>query len=97
LREATAPPRRPLPGRRPGRPSAASVVADASGEVADIGLPLAPSPPLLPLERQKFDFGDIDHWLDLTDQAIRRTQRVLDAQGKPRLSYGAHAYKDEAG
>jgi hypothetical protein len=80
LREATAPPRRPLPGRRRGRPSAASVVADASGEVADIGVPLVPSPPLLPFERQKFDFGDIDHWLDLTDQAIRRAQRVLDAQ-----------------
>jgi hypothetical protein len=77
LREATAPSRRPLPGRRPGRPSAASVVADASGEVADIGLPLAPSPPLPPLERQKFDFSDIDRLLDLTDQAIRRTQRVL--------------------
>ena len=41
---------------------------------------LVPSPPLLPFERQKFDFGDIDHWLDLTDQAIRRAQRVLDAQ-----------------
>jgi hypothetical protein len=38
---------------------------------------LAPSPPLPPLERQKFDFSDIDRLLDLTDQAIRRTQRVL--------------------
>ena len=80
LREATAPPRRAMPGRHRGRPSAASVVADASGEVADIGVPLVPSPPLPPLERQQFDFSDIDRLLDLTDQTIRRTQRVLDAQ-----------------
>ena len=78
LRDATAPPRRPLPGRHPGRPRTASVGEDASGEVADIGFPLAPSPPLLPLERHKFDFSDIDRLLDLTDQAIRRTQRVLE-------------------
>jgi hypothetical protein len=97
LRDATAPPRHPLPGRRPGRPSAASVVDDANAEVADTGLALVPSPPLPPLERREFDFSDIDHWLDLTDQAIRRTQRVLDAQGKPRFSYGAHAYNDVSG
>jgi hypothetical protein len=79
LREATAPPRRPMPGRRPGRPSAASLVADTSGEVADMGFPLVPSPPLPPLERRAFDFSDIDRLLDLTDQAIRRAQRVLEA------------------
>jgi hypothetical protein len=80
LREATAPPRRPVPGRRPGRPSAASLGADTSGAVADTGFPLVPSPPLSPLERQKFDFSDIDRLLDLTDQAIRRTQSVLEVQ-----------------
>jgi hypothetical protein len=80
LREATAPPRRPLPGRRRGRPSTASLVADTSGEVADTGFPLVPSPPLSPLERQKFDFSDIDRLLDLTDQAIRRAQSVLEVQ-----------------
>jgi hypothetical protein len=80
LREATAPPRRPLPGRRRGRPSTASLVADTSGEVADTGFPLVPSPPLSPLERQKFDFSDIDRLLDLTDQAIRRAQEVLEVQ-----------------
>jgi hypothetical protein len=79
LRDAVAPPRRPMPGRRRGRPSTASVVADASRAVADIGVPFVPSPPLPPLERQQFDFSDIDRLLDLTDQAIRRTQRVLDA------------------
>ena len=80
LREAAAPPRRPLPGRRPGRPSAASVVDDANGEVADMGLALVPSPPLHPLDRREFDFSELDHWLDLTDQAIRRTQRVLEVR-----------------
>jgi hypothetical protein len=69
----------PLPGRRPGRPRAASAVADASGAGADIGVPLVPSPPLLPLERQQFDFSDIDRLLDLTDQAIRHAQRVIEA------------------
>ena len=39
--------------------------------------PLVPSPPLPPLERQEFDFSDIDHLLDRTDQAIRRVQNVL--------------------
>jgi len=58
------------------------VVADASGAGADIGVPLAPSPPLLPLERQQFDFSDIDRLLDLTDQAIRRAQSVLEEYAK---------------
>jgi hypothetical protein len=40
---------------------------------------LVPSPPLLPLERQQFDFSDIDRLLDLTDQAIRHAQRVIEA------------------
>jgi hypothetical protein len=82
LRDAAAAPRRPLPGRRPGRPRAASGVADASGAGADIGVPLVPSPPLLPLERQQFDFSDIDRLLDLTDQAIRRAQSVLEEYAK---------------
>src|SRR5271170_4218419 len=80
LREAAAPPRRPVPGRRPGRPSAASLDNDADGDVAQIGAPLSPSPPLPPLARQESDFSDIDRLLDLTDQAIRRAQRVLEVQ-----------------
>ena len=80
LREATAPPRRPLPGRRPGRPSAARWLPMPAARLPISGFPLVPSPPLPPLERQKFDFGDIDRLLDLTDQAIRRAQSVLEAQ-----------------
>jgi hypothetical protein len=82
LREAAAPPRRPLPGRRPGRPSAASLAAAASGtEGPGATAPLlAPSPPLPPLERSEFEFGELDRWLDLADQAIRRAQRVLEQE-----------------
>jgi hypothetical protein len=80
LREAAAPPRRPAPGRRRGRPSAASLDDDADGDVAQIAAPLSPSPPLPPLERRTFDFGELDRWLDLTDQAIRRVERVLADQ-----------------
>jgi hypothetical protein len=80
LREVVAPPRRPVPGRRAGRPGAASLVDDANGGVAQIAAPLSPSPPLPPLERRKFEFGEIDRWLDLTDQAIRRVERVLADQ-----------------
>jgi hypothetical protein len=80
LREAAAPPRRPLPGRCRGRPSAASLAAAAaeSGSPRAMGPLLAPSPPLPPLERREFEFGELDRWLDSADQAIRRAQRVLE-------------------
>jgi hypothetical protein len=79
LRETAAPPRRPLPGRRPGRPSAAFLAATAAGsEDPAVPAPLAPSPPLPRLQREEFEFGELDRWLDLADQAIRRAQRVLE-------------------
>ena len=78
LRETAAPPRRPLPGRRPGRPSAASLGAlAAAAEDPSTAAPLAPSPPLPRLQREEFEFGELDRWLDIADQAIRRTQRIL--------------------
>jgi hypothetical protein len=80
LREAAAPPRHPMPGRRPGRPSAASLDDDA--DVPQMAAPLPPSPPLPPLERRTFEFAELDRWLDLTDQAIRRVERVLEQQEK---------------
>jgi hypothetical protein len=82
LREAAAPPRHAMPGRRQGRPSATSVDDDAAGDVAQIAAPLSPSPPLPPLERRRFEFSELDRWLDLTDQAIRRVERVLELQVK---------------
>ena len=81
LREATTAPRRPQPGRWPGRPGAAVVerVDAAAGEPLT---PLVPSPPLPPLERRQFDFSNIDQLLDRTDQAIRRAQNVLEEHSK---------------
>jgi hypothetical protein len=77
LREATAPPRRPQPGRRPGRPSPAPIdnLQRVSGDLTPV---LAPSPPLPPLACREFDFSELDRLLDLTDQAIRRAQEVLE-------------------
>lgn len=80
LRDAAAAPRHPLPGRRPGRPSAKSLIDDIAGNAAEIPLALSPSPRLPPLERREFDFSDLDRWLDLADQAIRRVHRVLEQQ-----------------
>jgi hypothetical protein len=77
LREATTPPRRPLPGRRPGRPSGA-IIEQVDAAAVEITPSLVPSPPLPPLQRREFDFSDIDQLLDRTDQAIRRAQRVID-------------------
>jgi hypothetical protein len=78
LREAAAAPRRPQPGRGPGRPSAASLASTAArSEDPAVPAPLAPSPPLPRFQREEFEFGELDRWLDLADQAIRRTQRIL--------------------
>jgi hypothetical protein len=79
LREAAAPPRRPLPGRRPGRPSGSPFPTsdENEGPAATASVPLA-SPPLPPLERREYEFGELDRWLDLADQAIRRAQHLLE-------------------
>jgi hypothetical protein len=81
LRAATTAPRRPQPGRRPGRPGAA-VIEAVNTAAAELPAPLVPSPPLPPRERRQFDFSDIDQLLDLTDQAIRRAQQVLGEHSK---------------
>jgi hypothetical protein len=81
LREAAASPRQPMPGRRPGRPSRAALAAAAAGneDPAASGSVLSPSPlPLL--ERSELQFGELDRWLELADQAIRRAQQVLEEQ-----------------
>ena len=81
LRDATAPPRRPWPGRRPGRPRAVRV-EDSEMTTAETTPRLALFPPLPPLARREFDFSDIDQLLALTDQAIRRAQNVLGERSK---------------
>jgi hypothetical protein len=77
LRDVAAPPRRPLPGRHPGRPRLASLAEGAENDAAETTQLLSPSAPLPLLAPREFDFADLDRWLDLTDQAIRRVQRVL--------------------
>ena len=87
LRETAAPPRRPLPGRGPGRPSAASLAAAAAASEW-----LAPSVALPPLERSELQFAELDRWLDLADQAIRRVQRIVEGYaGSPFCSLGSAA------
>jgi hypothetical protein len=84
LREAAASPRRPVPGRLPGRPSWTLAVAGAgNGGSVERSPRLAPSPPLPPLERKEFEFGELDRWLDLADQAIRRAQRIVQSYAGP--------------
>ena len=94
LREAAAPPRRPVPGRRRGRPSMASLVDDVAEDAGGALPALVPSPALPPFARREFDFADIDRLFDLTDQAIRRVscgfwrtrhshQRRLDFHRRP--------------
>jgi hypothetical protein len=69
LREAASP-RHPLPGRGPGRPSAASLAAAAAGNAdpAASAPVLSPSSPLPALERRELEFGEFDRWLDLADR-----------------------------
>jgi hypothetical protein len=79
LREAAAPPRHPLPGRRPGRPRGGPLAAsDGDRDPAPTASVRPPSPPLPPLERREYEFGELDRWLDLADQAIRRAQHLLE-------------------
>jgi hypothetical protein len=72
LRDEVAPPRRPEPGRGPGRPPA---IRDEEA--------LPPPPlldrPLTPIERKAIDYSDLERWMAHADQVIRDTRRTLDA------------------
>jgi hypothetical protein len=71
LRDEVAPPRRPEPGRGPGRPQAIR---------EDEALPPPPLPQraLTPIERKAIDYSDLEHWMAHADQVIRDTRRTLD-------------------
>jgi hypothetical protein len=92
LREEAAPPRRPMSGRPRGRPprgAGGPIIAKESSEARAISPLLADRPALTPVERQEFDFTDLDRWMLEADQAIRRTKVVLDrlaAQPSPPAS-----------
>jgi hypothetical protein len=86
LREDAAPPRRPTPGRRRGRPprgaTGPAAAAEESCAVAATPL-LIDRQALSPLERKEFDFSDLDRWMRQADEAIRRTKAVLDRRAAP--------------
>jgi hypothetical protein len=72
LRDEVAPPRRPEPGRGPGRPPAIR-------EEAALPPPPLPGGPLTPIERKAIDYGELEHWMAHAEQVIRDTRRALDA------------------
>jgi hypothetical protein len=72
LRDEVAPPRRPEPGRGPGRPPALR-------EEQALPPPPLPDRPLTPIERKAIDYSDLEHWMAHADQVIRDTRRALDA------------------
>ena len=47
--------------------------------------PPLPRPPLTPIERQAFDYSELEHCMAQLDQAIRHTQHTLDALVGPRI------------
>jgi hypothetical protein len=72
LRDEVAPPRRPEPGRGPGRPPAIR-------EEAALPPPPLPDRPLTPIERKAIDYSELEHWMAHADQVIRDTRSRLDA------------------
>jgi hypothetical protein len=68
LANAVRPPYRPEPGRGRGRPPVPAEEPD---------LPPPPLPPLTPVERRRFDYSDLEHWMAHLDQTIRQTRRGL--------------------
>jgi hypothetical protein len=78
LRDEVAPPRRPEPGRGPGRPPAIR-------EEEALPPPPLPDRPLTPIERKAIDYSELEHWMAHADQVIRDTRRTLDA-----LARGEH-------
>jgi biotin operon repressor len=73
LAATVAPPRRPEPGRGPGRPR------HLPPAVAVETLPLTPATPLAPAAWQAFDYSDLDAAMAAVDVAIRGARRGLDS------------------
>jgi len=72
LRDEIAPPRRPMPGRPPGRPR-----LDRPEEL--VAEPVAsPAPVLSPVVRKAIDYSDLETWMAHADTVIRQTKRNLD-------------------
>jgi hypothetical protein len=72
LRDEIAPPRRPMPGRPPGRPR-------LYRPEAEVQEPVASSPPALsPVARKAIDYSDLETWMAHAETVIRQTRRNLD-------------------
>jgi len=72
LRDEIAPPRRPLPGRPPGRPR----LDRPEGEVLE--QVQSPAPALSPIARKAINYSDLETWMAHADTVIRQTRRNLD-------------------
>jgi hypothetical protein len=72
LRDEIAPPRRPLPGRPPGRPRLHRPEEVVVEPVA------SPAPAISPVERKAIDYSDLETWMAHADDIIRQTRRSLD-------------------
>jgi biotin operon repressor len=77
LSEGVAPPRRPQPGRRRGRPPVVAVMEETPA------LPPA-LPPLGVIERRRFDYAGLEAAMAFADEAIRTARRNLAAPPSPR-------------
>jgi hypothetical protein len=72
LRDEVAPPRRPLPGRRPGRPRMDRPEEEVVEAVA------IPAPAVSVMDRKAIDYSDLEAWMAHADTVIRQTRRSLD-------------------
>jgi hypothetical protein len=82
LRDGVAAPRRPEPGRGRGRPPIVPVEEERVG-------PPPPLPPLTPIERREFEYGDLEHWVAHLGQVLRQTRRSLDSLARGQVAPAA--------
>jgi len=79
VRDVTAPPRRPEPGRGRGRPRLGLGL-----EAAAAAEPPAPLPPVSRFERPAIDYSALEAAMAHCDAMIRSTRQTLDLQAKSR-------------
>jgi hypothetical protein len=72
MRDEVAPPRRPLPGRPPGRPRLDRPEEKVLEPV------VSPAPAISPVDRKAIDYSDLEAWMANADTVIRQTRRNLD-------------------
>lgn len=92
LRERVAPPRRPQPGRRPGRPR---LLPEAPAE-ADPLPPLSPPAPTVRAAFGALDYAALEEAVAFLDATNRRTAARLAALASPAAPHDDTAEADEA-